>query len=145
MWVGNTFVFIYFFFFQKSQSAFHPLLWNFISSENNPSSFWASNRIHEKQLWSEFLPRGLCVYLVWLTGVGNSGSCGQAQSWLVWKEIRLPATLDPTHTLIRHSWNLLLQHLCRIRKYSAVRLISVKLLKAERETCKLYIRPACDT
>ncbi|TNN63689.1 hypothetical protein EYF80_026107 [Liparis tanakae] len=47
--------------------------------------------------------KGLSVYLVGLTGAGNAGSCGEAQSGLVWKEIRLPTGLDPAHTFIRHS------------------------------------------
>lgn len=56
------------------------------------------------------------LYLVGLGDAGNGGSCGQIQSWLLWKEIRLNGGLDPAHASIRHSWNLLLQHLCRINK-----------------------------
>lgn len=78
--------------------------WNL---EKNPLSFILTQK-------SSVCEQG--GYLVVLAGAGNVGSCGQAQSWLVWKEIPLGAGLDPAHTSIRHSWNLLLQHLCRIGK-----------------------------
>lgn len=90
------------------------------------------------------LPRGLHVYLVGLTGAGNGGSCGQAQSWLFWKEIRLNAGLDPAHTSIRHSWNLLLQHLCRIRQILSCHTHQRVAVKAERNV-RWTSGLACDT
>lgn len=71
------------------------------------------------------------LYLVGLAGAGNGGSCGKIQPGLLWKEIRLSAVLDPAHASIRHSWNLLLQHLCRINRILSCQMFSGLTVKRQ--------------
>lgn len=72
-----------------------------------------------------------CGYLVGPWGAGGPGSCGRAELLLLLKEICLASGLDLAHPFIRHSWSLLLQHLCRITEILSCQTFSAQRLKPD--------------